>query len=68
MSTWKIGKDRATDAVPRKRPPIETELQIWPKPEVEATTLELVSEDVSGCDPYNSTGEHLLEHVRRYDD
>ncbi len=68
MSTWKAGKDKATDAAARKQPPIETEVQVWPVPEVEVTNLELVMDDEPGCDPYNSTGEHLLEKIRRYDD
>ena len=68
MSTWKSGKEKLADAAPRKQPPIETEVQVWPVPEVEVTTLELVSDDEPGCDPYNSTGEHLLEKLRRFDD
>lgn len=68
MSTRKTIRDNAPERAARKKPLQDVELTVWPAPKVEATNLELVTDDDPGCDPYNSTGEFCLEQLRRFDD
>lgn len=64
MSTWKsVRGDAATGAV-RKPAPVDDEAQEEPPKAVEITALELEVDPEIGCDPYNSTGQHLVEAIK----
>lgn len=65
MSTWKNHRDGASQQAGEKKPPQDAEVQVWPVPQVEVVNLEIVADDEPGCDPYNSTGEHCLEEIRK---
>ena len=68
MSTWKTRREGAPQQAEKNKPPQEVEVQVWPTPKVEVVNLEIVSDDVPGYDPYNSTGEHCLEEIRKQQD
>ena len=64
MSTWKsVRGDAATGSV-RKPAPVDDEVQEEPPKAVAITALELEVDPEIGCDPYNSTGQHLVEAIK----
>jgi len=64
MSTWKSARD--DDASDRKQDELpNADAENPPAPQVEVTSLELDSDAESDCDPYNRTGQFLVEAIRK---
>lgn len=63
MSTWKSVRGDASTGTERKPAPVEHEREAPPKA-VEITALELEVDPEIGCDPYNSTGQHLVDAIK----
>ena len=68
MSTWKTHRDGASQQAHKKQPPHDADVQELPVPKVEVVNLEIVLDDETGYDPYNCTGEHCLEEIRKQQD
>lgn len=68
MSTWKTHIDGVPQRADKKQPVQDTEVQVWPVPQVEVVNLEIAPDDESGYDPYNTTGEHCLEEIKKHQD
>ena len=68
MSTWKTHRDGAPQQANKKKPPHDLEVEELPVPKVEVVNLEIVLDDEPGYDPYNCTGEHCLEEIRKHQD
>ena len=70
MSTWKSAKEgaqgTAADAVTEQASAGLTKVSEPSK--VKALKLELDLDAEPGGDPYNCTGQHLLEAIRQYED
>ena len=64
MSTWKSVRSESAAGAERKPAPLDDETQQEPPKAVEITALELEVDPEIGCDPYNSTGQHLVEAIR----
>ena len=68
MSTWKSARDDDASRPAEKEQPPETDAENPPAPQVEVTSLEIDAEAEFDCDPYNRTGQHLVDAIRRYKD
>lgn len=64
MSTWKSARHESATGVERKPAPLGNDEQQPAPKAVEITALELEVDPEIGCDPYNSTGQHLVEAIR----
>ncbi len=65
MSTWKRSKTETPDtgrANAARQPPTEAP----GRQAVQIEALELSVEDDAGCDPYNRTGQFLVDEIRKY--
>jgi len=65
MSTWKSVRNDAATGAERKPASVDNEVQEAPLKAVEITALELEVDPEIGCDPYNSTGQHLVEAIKK---
>ena len=63
MSTWKSVRGDASTGAGRKPAPVAHDREAPPKA-VEITALELEVDPEFGCDPYNSTGQHLVAAIK----
>lgn len=62
MSIWKADKERRIEPpMPEASDTPETSAEV-----VEITALEIAADPEVGCDPYNSTGQFLVEDLKRY--
>lgn len=64
MSTWKSARGDAATGAERKPAPVDDEVRDQPPGAVDVTALELEVDPEIGCDPYNSTGQHLVDAIR----
>lgn len=64
MSTWKSVRGESETGAEREPAPFDNEEQQVPLKAVEITALELEVDPEIGCDPYNSTGQHLVEAMK----
>ena len=65
MSTWKMSKtDTGHNKSDRKPLPTATDGEVPPK-SVDVETLNIDMDSFEGGDPYNRTGQFLVEHLRR---
>lgn len=64
MSSWKSARHESATGAERKPAPLDNEQQQVPPKAVEITALELEVDPEFGCDPYNSTGQHLVEAIK----
>ncbi len=64
MSTWKSARDESATGAERKPAPLD-EVQQEPPKALKITALELDVDPEIGCDPYNSTGQHLIEAIKK---
>ena len=73
MSTWKSASENAEKPSVDNTAPATTDTDVPPaapatRDDVEIVSLEVDLEAEPGGDPYNSTGKHLVEHLRRHED
>lgn len=64
MSTWKAARAEAAAGEERKPAPVDSDAEKEPPKAVEITALELEVDPEIGCDPYNSTGQFLVEAIK----
>lgn len=64
MSTWRNVRVKPTAGAERKPAPLVDEAQQESRRTAEITALELEVDPEIGCDPYNSTGQHLVEALK----
>lgn len=64
MSTWKSVRGDVATGAERKPAPVDDEVHAEPPRAVAITALELEVDPEIGCDPYNSTGQHLVEAIK----
>ena len=62
------GAHRAVSARTKFKVDKGAELPPAAAPQVDISSLELASDFEADCDPYNNTGQHCLEAMRRVED
>lgn len=64
MLNWKSAKAATAAGVRRKSLPVHDEAGAKPWQAANSAALELEADPGAGCDPYNRTGQHLVEAIR----
>ncbi len=69
MSTWKSAADTGENGDSDRVSPVAPDKTEPPKAsDVAVVSLEIDLEPEGGGDPYNSTGKHMVEQIRKYED
>jgi hypothetical protein len=64
MSTWKLSKPGVREDAAGAKPPPSTGGELALK-SAQISSFELDADSYDGGDPYNRTGQFLVEHLRR---